>query len=501
MNDQSALTAGLDRLRAASALPPEMIEAFRTFIEKADDYDLFRINPIQYAHQQAIDEDQAITLFLYAARAGLVEMRWNLVCALCAHIAANPDTLREVHAEFVCPFCGAENNIALDDLIQVTFTVLPQVRTIAYHDPTGLPIEHYYLRYHFAKGTLPYGGQFTLKELGALLSRFMGYVEPGETRAVDLDLPPGTLLVKDLHHRASLALFMGEGDAEQMLPVSLVDSELQADTIPIGPVRVEQPLAPFHYPQAGQAESGRYHVSFTNRMTDRSPLWILHYPAGFERHRVNFEPFLSGKRLVTNRTFRDLFRDQTLAEDENVQIQDVTVLFTDLTGSTAMYDRVGDPQAFFLVRQHFEVLLEAVGHHHGSIVKTIGDAVMAAFGDPLDAVQAAVRMAGRLAELNRTISEELTLKIGIHRGHAIAVTLNDRLDFFGQAVNIAARIQALATGSRLVLTMPVASAPGVQEALAGLEQTQDTVTLKGVSGSMEVTFIRLDRNEGANDPT
>ena len=81
---------------------------------------------------------------------------------------------------------------------------------------------------------------------------------------------------------------------------------------------------------------------------------------------------------------------------------------------------------------------------HGAIVKTIGDAVMAVFDNPVEATSAALEMIDALNEFNHTISQELILKVGIHRGHSMAVTDNERIDYFGQSVNIAARVQGLA---------------------------------------------------------
>ena len=82
-------------------------------------------------------------------------------------------------------------------------------------------------------------------------------------------------------------------------------------------------------------------------------------------------------------------------------------------------------------------------------MKTIGDAVMASFVDPLDGLRAALDMRARIAQFNADAGGDLIgLKIGLHAGACLAVTLNDRLDYFGQTVNIAARVQALAGAGR-----------------------------------------------------
>ncbi len=168
-------------------------------------------------------------------------------------------------------------------------------------------------------------------------------------------------------------------------------------------------------------------------------------------------PFLTAKRLLTNQTFRDIYRTDTLDVDQGLKITSLTFLFTDLKGSTALYERVGDIVAYDLVREHFRVLNEIVASEAGAVVKTIGDAVMATFPSPDRALAAALRMRDSVRELKK----DLLIKIGIHEGPCLAVTLNDRLDYFGQTVNIAARVQGLAHERAIFATKPVVEHPQV----------------------------------------
>src|SRR6202044_1557584 len=111
---------------------------------------------------------------------------------------------------------------------------------------------------------------------------------------------------------------------------------------------------------------------------------------------------------------------------------------------------------FDLVRHHFRLLHEIVASETGAIVKTIGDAVMATFPSPDRAVAAALDMREAMRQLNcERGSEDLLLKIGIHEGPCLAVVLNDRQDFFGQTVNIASRVQGLASSQAIYATQRV----------------------------------------------
>jgi len=205
---------------------------------------------------------------------------------------------------------------------------------------------------------------------------------------------------------------------------------------------------------------------------------------------MHFEPFLTGRRLLTSQTFRELYRTEVIGGSEGIGVKDTTLLFTDLKGSTEMYDRIGDLKAFSLVRQHFDRLGRVIHGQAGAVVKTIGDAVMASFNTPEGAVRAAVLMLDEIERFNKEHGDQaLILKIGVHHGASIAVTLNERLDYFGQTVNIAARVQGLAGAEEIYVTEDVYDAPGVRDVLSGYAVTPEFATLKGVSEKVRVYKI------------
>jgi class 3 adenylate cyclase len=194
-------------------------------------------------------------------------------------------------------------------------------------------------------------------------------------------------------------------------------------------------------------------------------VWITLFPQDFQPPLLEFEAFLSGKKLLTDPTFRDLFGDEALDESQSISIRNITFLVSDLKGSTALYDAVGDVQGYHLVRRHFAALTRAIAGHSGAVVKTIGDKVMATFADPVDAVGAAIDIAREVEEMNRTLSDRLCLKMGIHGGHCLLVTLNNRIDYFGQTVNIANRLLRLAKGGELCLSIDICENPQVTDLL------------------------------------
>jgi class 3 adenylate cyclase len=230
--------------------------------------------------------------------------------------------------------------------------------------------------------------------------------------------------------------------------------------------------------------AGPVEIAFTNATDQPYALMINKLPSLYD---VAMQPFLSGAELLSNQTFLDLFDTETIVAGEGLAVKRLALLFTDLQGSTALYERIGDMKAFDLVRQHFGELRDVIARNSGALVKTIGDAVMASFVYPLDALRAALEMRARLAAFNHGAGEDqIVLKIGLHFGACLAVTLNDRLDYFGQTVNIAARVQALAGANEIVVTDDVMSVPGATELTAGLVHEPSNVEVRGVAGSIRV---------------
>jgi class 3 adenylate cyclase len=215
-------------------------------------------------------------------------------------------------------------------------------------------------------------------------------------------------------------------------------------------------------------------------------------------------PNLTAKRLFTCQTFHDLFRAEVFQESQGFGVKDVTILFTDLKSSTQLYQQIGDLNAFALVREHYGVLNKAIVNQHGVVVKTIGDAIMATFNQPVEAVGAGLEMLKELGQLNQASQQKnLILKIGIHRGAAISVTLNERIDYFGQTVNIASRVQGSAGGEEIFLTEEIYCSAGVQELLQEQHCQIESVRvqLKGIEEHLniyKVTNVNLSTEEIIN---
>ena len=202
---------------------------------------------------------------------------------------------------------------------------------------------------------------------------------------------------------------------------------------------------------------------------------------------------LTGLDLLHRPLFRERFSDEVLSAEETLEIRNVVLLFTDIKGSTKLYEELGDASAYNLVREHFKVLFGAIEARGGIVVKTIGDAVMASFRRASDALESALAVHGTIDALKIPGTQEsVVVKMGLHSGPAIAVTLNERLDYFGQTVNRAARIQGLARAQEIYFSQPLFDDAACRRALANRKAAvrRWRTQLKGIEGDQVVYSVK-----------
>ncbi|MGE0868618.1 MAG: DUF5939 domain-containing protein [Kofleriaceae bacterium] len=468
--------AELEQLRSWS---PRVVSKLESFLRSDDDWALFRANPYAFAAERGVSEDEAVDLFLLACKVGLFEMRWSLLCPGCGQAVQSFSTLKSVCAVFHCFLCSVDIETCLDDYVHIGFTVSPQIRAIPAHDRDSLTIEDLYMRYHFALEARDRSG-LRFVDMMPSMAQGYGYVEPRSSRVFELDMVDGATAVFDVATNSLSSLVVDPGRSSPNPDLTL---KLSAGTVNAPPILVAPGKLRLAYINDGDQRAAV--VLFGKRLAVLEETQ-RRMNAGLPP-TMTFDKFLSGRRLLTSHTFRQMFGTETIRSTDGIGVRDVSILFTDLKGSTEMYDRIGDLKAFALVNQHFERLNRAIVRWRGAVVKTIGDAVMASFETPADAVHAAREMLREIDAFNREVGDrEIALKVGVHRGASIAVTLNERLDFFGQTVNVAARVQGLADAGEIYITDDVYRAPGVKELLSGFQITPREASLKGVQRAVSV---------------
>jgi class 3 adenylate cyclase len=451
---------------------PSTVGAIEELVREAPDRELCRVNVLDFAAKTGRDEERAIAAFLHSARLGIFELSWNVLCPSCAGVLDASTTLKSVNREqYHCAWCAAGYEPVLDEIVEVTFTVNRRVRRIAAHDPNELPLPEYFRQIFWSSAIdLPEDLDRVIQEIT------LDTVElpPGDKALLSLQLPPNLVIILDpVTHTTQFLDVKGEPTRERQ-NLSLIFDKVRASTETI------------------ELRPGPLRLSLENHTDSRvlPGLWIASDELEQLLHRR--KPFLTAKRLLTNQVFRDIYGADTIDVDQRLKITSLTFLFTDLRGSTELYERVGDLAAFDLVRAHFRLLNEIVAAEAGAVVKTSGDAVMATFPTPDRAVAAALRMRDAMRDLKDARGGDgLMLKIGIHEGPCLAVVLDNRQDYFGRTVNIAARVQGLADSRSILATRPIVSHPKTSDFLksSGLKPLVHQRALRGVADEMAVYEI------------
>ena len=451
----------------------DAVAALKVAVQSDSDRTLNRINPLAFASARGLPEEATIGALVHAARLGIFDMSWNMLCRGCGGVLETSAALKTLNrSEYFCAFCVETHEPTLDQLVEVTFTVNPRVRRIAAHDPSGLSHAEYMRQIFWGSGAdLPDDVEGVI----AKATLDVMDLQPGEKAAMSLTLPKGFVIALDPVTHATLYLEVAGEETHERRSLSVVFADANAH---FGSMKL----------QPGPAR-----ITFENKSGQRTlpGLWV-HGPQ-LDELTGRRRPFLTATRLLSNQTFRDLYRSGTFDPEQRFKITSLTILFTDLRGSTALYDRVGDLAAFDLVRSHFGELIAAVAAEGGAVVKTIGDAVMATFPSPDRALRAAMRMREAMRRINEQRgSEDLALNIGLHEGPCLAVMLDERQDYFGLSVNIAARVQDLAEPSAILATKQIVESAEVARLVgeAGYRTTSRHLSLRGISEALEIYEIR-----------
>jgi class 3 adenylate cyclase len=391
------------------------------------------MRPLAMARSWRATPEDAVELFLAAQRLGILAMGWDLLCPRCRGAKSSVKHLHELPEGAHCSSCNIDYRRDFTRNVELTFHPEPWLRPLP-------------------KGELCLLGQGSTPHV-----KFQAEVAAGSTRSFPLVLPSGPYRFRTV-----------EAGAE-------ADASIEEDaTIPEVTARGSEILL---------AAPGRKDELVVHNDTNRPLFFVV-------EERDWAKDALTGERVIAMPAFRRLCPEQLLRPGDEVEIGRVAIMFTDLQGSTKLYDELGDASAYRLVRDHFAFLSERVERHNGFIVKTLGDAVMAAFHDPADAVRAVLSIQDEVANFNRGRRDAgIVLKLGLHLGACIAVTVGGVLDYFGSAVNTASRLEHQCHGGEVIISDAVLADNEAREALGSRSLIEDSATLRGLSEP--VRFVRV----------
>lgn len=387
--------------------PPQLVEKLARLLLTGDPIVVSRLRPYELADHWNHDRDAVLDLFLRATRRGLVSFRWDVLCPLCRVAKGSASELDELPTQVHCETCNIDYSANFASSVELTFRVVEGVRETDPHEYcVGSPM------------ATPH-----------VVSQHL--VRAGESSRVTIEGEPGRYRLRAYEGAGSQLLALGAG----------------------GPSGAETTYGGEGWDEAEPTLVVGGSLQIRNETVDEQ-LFLVERMAWSDQA-------VTAAEVIAKQEFRDLFAGEALRPGEQVSVGSLAIAFTDLRDSTRLYQEIGDAVAFGRVMSHFDVLRTCVIAHDGAIVKTIGDAVMAVFQRPADAVAAMLDAQDVLAGPDDALGS-LPLKVGIHFGPCIAVTLNGVLDYFGSTVNLAARLEGRSDGSDIVVSEAVWSDPEVQ---------------------------------------
>lgn len=379
-------------------------------IEFADDYALKDMRPYSLADLWKEDRKETLKVFLFATRFSLLDLQWDLLCPLCRGAHSSPKNLTDVNSNMHCDSCHIDYTVNLNQLVEVTFVPNESVRKIQIAE--------------FCVG----GPQVTPHII------YQQNLEAGAAGEISLLLEEGRYRVRTWKHPSGQLISAGK-NFNDSIAVSLNDSGWMNEELEVS-------ISP--------------KIKIINNTNELQQ---------FIFERMEWSDYsTTAAEVIALQTFRDLFAEEVIKPGEQISVGSLCILFTDLKSSTQLYREIGDATAFGLVLDHFKILKEIVEKYDGALIKTIGDAVMAVFKLPVNAVkfieESRRRLAGEMSDLNK-----LKLKAGANFGACIAVNLNNKLDYFGSTVNFASRLESFSSGYDMIISEKMFCDPEVQNYL------------------------------------
>jgi adenylate cyclase len=436
----SRLAQRFRELESTGGVDAETSQALEQLVTQGRDDEVARIRPFEWADRESFDRRRSLAAMLHAVNAGILELRWALICPSCTVPADLVPTLDKIEPPGHCQFCDLNFDLDLDKSVEAVFVPHAGVRTL---DPKPFCIG--------GPGRTPH-----------VLSQKV--LACGEHHALTAPQAPGRY-----------RLFAKGG--------ATCNIEVTSDGAPNASVVARnEGFEPTVLTLRPEAE-----IALHNERSDAFHLKLealVFATAAATAHLISTLP-----------EFRRHFSSQLLKTSTPLKVTRVTLMFSDLTGSTALYSEVGDAEAFRFVDDHFDVLKERIEANHGTIVKTMGDAIMASFVDEQAAVRVCAELLVAFTTLAKTkpFGDRVGLKLGLFTGPCYVVTANERLDYFGQTANVAARLQGLADSGELILR---------EQAFADLEpetsrlfsvSTRFAQKVKGVAEELKLVRLVLNR--------
>jgi eukaryotic-like serine/threonine-protein kinase len=417
---------------AAHHVEPTVLEPLGDFVAQAPDQEVARMRPLALAKRLGLPAEPFVAACLHGAREGLLILLWDILCPICRIPSEVKDTLRAIRQHGRCEACDLDFELDFANSVELIFRAHPEIRNVEL-------------------GTFCIGGPVHAPHVVAQTR-----LAAGESVELGLSLGDGTYRLRGPQLPYTLEILVHMSASASRLSITLSRA-----------------------PDMGRSFAVRPR-SQTLTLTNATDTELL---ARLERTIVR-DDAMTAAHATSLPLFRQLFPTEILAPGQLINIATVTLLVTDMADAGELYRTHGDAGAFAIIHEQFRIIADRISREGGAVIKTINEGVVASFSDPRSAVRAGIELQSDL--VSSDITRHVRLRVGIHRGPAMAATINENLDYFGKTPKIAMRLAQSAAPGELLISGELCDDQGVAELLGPAETAvrKDELNLDGPQSVM-----------------
>lgn len=394
-NDDAFIAKILSDLKSNNPILKTILQ----YLVASDSLDIHKINPKKLSANTGLNLNLVVEHLTTLTQNGYLALTWDVVCPHCRGPQQEVTKLQLVNASSICLTCDLEFSAQSERSVEVSFKPQTKFRKV---------------------GSIVFCAAEPAKKTHILMN---WAVEKEKKIHFKIDLTPGRYRIRTVKGKKECDLVVGARISQPNVTIDFTQSEIK-----IGGSGLASGL--------DNIAKGEYEFTFTSQADD---FLVLESLAWTE------DKYLAGEAL-SNSHIRTLLNDDLLKSGVKLDIGEQIILFTDIVGSTPLYRKLGDSKAFVAVQDHYLTIEKIIKLNQGVVVKFIGDAVMAAFTDAALAFKANNEIHLTFKTNYQKNNEALVLRTSFHIGQVLCVNMNVGLDYFGQTVNTAAKLQGWADG-------------------------------------------------------
>lgn len=370
---------------SGQGIPPAILEGLLEFLAQAPPQELARIRPRCLAKRLKLNPDDLTSACLIGCHAGLLELHWDILCPTCRVAADVRDSLKSIDEHVHCEACEKSFDVDFSSTVEMIFRVHPDIR-------------------HANLKTYCIGGPEHAPHVVAQCR-----LAAGEQLELDANLDAGTYVIRSAQLPYTLSVVAGSGVGIRRLSATLRASASTS--------------------RSYRVEAGRIVLNLRNEYPH--PIVIR-----FERAAMRSDAVTAADALRLP-AFREFFPQESLSRERLTQLSTCTLIGLRIANVLDLFTQFGDSRTADLMHDLLSKCRRSLTAQGGVSVKDSDDRLLYSFSNTIDAVTSVTQLA---EEYSADYGQTIELRIAVHRGMAMATSLNGKLDYFGRSVIVASRL-------------------------------------------------------------